>query len=56
MVKMPDFMKLVECECGWTLYSMYGRPVECPKCYKIVKSDIDEAREFLIERDHERKV
>lgn len=39
---MPEFMKLVECECGWTLYSMYGRPVECPKCYKIVEKEKDD--------------
>jgi hypothetical protein len=43
MVDIPDFMKLMECECGWTLYSMDAQPVECPKCYTVVvkrKTDV----------------
>lgn len=38
--KMPSFMKLMVCECGWKLYSMYAQPAECPKCYKIVTKEV----------------
>jgi hypothetical protein len=49
MVDIPDFMKLMECECGWTLYSMDAQPVECPKCYTVVvKRKTDKDREKLL--------
>ena len=36
---MPEFMKLMECECGWTLYSIYAQPQECPKCYEMINKE-----------------
>jgi uncharacterized paraquat-inducible protein A len=39
---LPSFMKLMECECGWTLYSIYGQPAECPRCYKLVNEEKDD--------------
>jgi hypothetical protein len=37
--KLPSFMKLMECECGWTLFSIDAQPCECPTCYKLITKE-----------------